>query len=57
MARLQERRVALERIVMGYGEAPTGIKEIFELCRGFERAYMHLLNVSRGAEWLTLRLP
>ena len=30
---------------MKYGEAPTGIKEVFELCRGFERAYVEFVNV------------
>lgn len=31
---------------MKYGEAPAGIKEVFELCRGFERAYMSFVMVS-----------
>lgn len=44
--RLQEKRVALERVVLQYGEAPAGIKEVFELCRGFERAYTSFINVS-----------
>jgi hypothetical protein len=46
--RLQEKRIALEKVVMQYGEAPAGIKEVFELCRGFERAYMNYINVSSG---------
>lgn len=41
--------MALEKIVIGYGEAPAGIKEIFELCRGFERAYTSFINVSNCA--------
>lgn len=45
-ARLAERRIAIEKEVLRYGEAPTGIKEVFELCRGFERAYVELVNVS-----------
>eukprot|EP00198_Chlamydomonas_reinhardtii_P012336 XP_001701673.1 dynamin-related GTPase [Chlamydomonas reinhardtii] len=44
--RLQEKRVALERVVLQYGEAPAGIKEVFELCRGFERAYTSFINES-----------
>lgn len=56
LLRLQERRVALEKIVMGYGEAPAGIKEIFELCRGFERAYMHFINVSIEQAGLLTRI-
>jgi dynamin GTPase len=35
----------LEKEVLKYGEAPTGIKEVFELCRGFERAYVEFVNV------------
>ncbi|KAG2435366.1 hypothetical protein HXX76_007439 [Chlamydomonas incerta] len=44
--RLQEKRIALERVVLQYGEAPAGIKEVFELCRGFERAYTNFINES-----------
>ncbi|GFR48981.1 hypothetical protein Agub_g10999 [Astrephomene gubernaculifera] len=44
--RLQEKRIALEKVVLQYGEAPAGIKEVFELCRGFERAYMSFINES-----------
>ncbi|GLI59822.1 hypothetical protein VaNZ11_001793 [Volvox africanus] len=44
--RLQEKRVALEKVVLQYGEAPAGIKEVFELCRGFERAYTNFINES-----------
>lgn len=44
--RLAERRIAVEKEVLKYGEAPAGIKEVFELCRGFERAYVNFVNVS-----------
>ncbi|PNH06176.1 Tubulin epsilon chain [Tetrabaena socialis] len=44
--RLQEKRIALEKVVLQYGEAPAGIKEVFELCRGFERAYTSFINES-----------
>eukprot|EP00967_Tisochrysis_lutea_P061767 scaffold79221_cov17-Tisochrysis_lutea.AAC.1 len=43
-ARLAERRIGIEKEVLKYGEAPTGIKEVFELCRGFERAYVEFVN-------------
>jgi hypothetical protein len=43
--------VALEKVVLQYGEAPAGIKEVFELCRGFERAYTSFINVRRAAGW------
>lgn len=43
--RLQEKRFALEKEVLKFGEAPAGIKEVFELCRGFERAYTSFINV------------
>ncbi len=46
--RLQEKRIALEKVVLQYGEAPAGIKEVFELCRGFERAYVNFVNVRWG---------
>jgi len=51
-ARLAERRIGIEKEVLKYGEAPTGIKEVFELCRGFERAYVEFVNVSmeRGSD-------
>ena len=45
-ARLTERRIVVEKEVLKYGEAPAGIKEVFELCRGFERAYVSFTNVS-----------
>eukprot|EP00798_Chlamydomonas_sp_ICE-L_P013203 gene13203-19038_t len=44
--RLSERRITLEKEVLKYGEAPAGIKEVFELCRGFERAYVNFVNES-----------
>ncbi|MEW5315586.1 MAG: hypothetical protein WDW38_007004 [Sanguina aurantia] len=46
LVKLQDKRVAVEKVVMHYGEAPSGIKEVFELCRGFERAYVNLVNDS-----------
>ena len=45
-SRLIERRILIEKEVLTYGEAPAGIKEVFELCRGFERAYQSFVNES-----------
>lgn len=61
-ARLSERRIIVEKEVLKYGEAPAGIKEVFELCRGFERAYVSFVNVSadgagRGRGLLPTFLP
>ncbi|GFH30076.1 uncharacterized protein HaLaN_28858, partial [Haematococcus lacustris] len=49
-ARLLERRIQVEKEVLKYGEAPAGIKEVFELCRGFERAYVSFVNTCRQAD-------
>lgn len=51
LVKLQDKRVAVEKVVLHYGEAPSGIKEVFELCRGFERAYVNLVNVSLLGAW------
>lgn len=44
--RLTERRIAVEKAVTTIGEAPSGLRDVFELCRGFERAFTNLVNVS-----------
>lgn len=54
-ARLTERKNLLEREVLKYGEPPSGIKEVFELCRGFERAYVTFVNVSAQRSILASR--
>jgi dynamin GTPase len=46
VAALTERRIAVERAVNSLGEAPSGLKDVFELCRGFERAFQSVVNVS-----------
>lgn len=46
--RLSDKRNVVEKEVIKYGDAPSGIKEVFELCRGFERAYVNIINVSAG---------
>lgn len=44
--RLTERRIAVEKAVNTLGEAPSGLRDVFELCRGFERAFANIVNVS-----------
>jgi len=43
--RLTERRIAVEKAVTTLGEAPSGLRDVFELCRGFERAFTNIVNV------------
>lgn len=43
--RLTERRIAVEKAVTTLGEAPSGLRDVFELCRGFERAFSNIVNV------------
>jgi len=47
--RLTERRIALEKAVATLGEAPSGLRDVFELCRGFERAFTTTVNESPAA--------
>lgn len=44
--RLTERRIVVEKAVSTLGEAPTGLRDVFELCRGFEKAFSNIVNVS-----------
>jgi dynamin GTPase len=46
--RLTERRIVVEKAVSTLGEAPTGLRDVFELCRGFEKAFSNIVNVSRS---------
>lgn len=46
--RLTERRIAVEKAVTTLGEAPSGLRDVFELCRGFERAFTNIVNVRSG---------
>ena len=47
--RLTERRIAVEKAVTTLGEAPSGLRDVFELCRGFERAFSNIVNVRARA--------
>jgi hypothetical protein len=44
--RLTERRIVVEKAVSTLGEAPQGLRDVFELCRGFEKAFSNIVNVS-----------
>lgn len=48
--RLTERRIVVEKAVSTLGEAPTGLRDVFELCRGFEKAFSNIVNVSSSTE-------
>jgi hypothetical protein len=47
--RLTERRIVVEKAVSTLGEAPQGLRDVFELCRGFEKAFSNIVNVSTRA--------
>jgi dynamin GTPase len=38
----------VEKAVSTLGEAPQGLRDVFELCRGFEKAFSNIVNVSNG---------
>lgn len=44
LEKLAEKRIAVEKEVIKYGEAPAGLRDVFELCRGFERAFVNTIN-------------
>ncbi len=55
--RLTDRRIAVEKAVNSLGEAPSGLRDVFELCRGFERGFATIINVSAvGKSHTTCRL-
>jgi hypothetical protein len=39
----------VEKAVSTLGEAPQGLRDVFELCRGFEKAFSNIVNVSIGS--------
>ena len=43
--RLQQKRAALEKELAKIPNAPTSSKDVFHLCRGFERAFVHTVEV------------
>lgn len=48
LARLTDRRIAVEKELAALGEAKKGAQDIFRHCRGFERAYSLMLQVGIG---------
>ena len=50
LTRLQDRKVAVERECARLPAAPKG-KDIFHLCRGFERAFSHVVEVCSASLW------
>lgn len=49
LARLTDRRIAVEKELSALGEAKKGANDIFRHCRGFERAYSIMLQVGAAA--------
>ena len=47
LTRLQDRKTAVEKECSRLPAAPKG-KDIFHLCRGFERAFSHVVEVLPG---------
>eukprot|EP00882_Tetradesmus_deserticola_P023458 GHRQ01025525.1.p1 GENE.GHRQ01025525.1~~GHRQ01025525.1.p1 ORF type:complete len:117 (+),score=40.20 GHRQ01025525.1:179-529(+) len=47
--RLTDRRIVVEKAVSTLGEAPQGLRDVFELCRGFEKAFSNIVNESAVA--------
>ena len=50
LARLSDRRIAVEKELSALGESKKGATDIFRHCRGFERAYSIMLQVPRQWE-------
>lgn len=44
LERIADKRIAVEKEVIKYGDAPAGLRDVFELCRGFERAFVNTIN-------------
>jgi hypothetical protein len=49
LARLTDRRIAVEKELSALGEAKKGANDIFRHCRGFERAYSIMLQEANTA--------
>lgn len=47
LQRLQQKRAALEKELAKFPGAPTSSKDVFHLCRGFERAFSYTVEVQR----------
>jgi len=49
VARLTDRRIAVQRELTALGESKRGSQDIFKHCRGFERAFQVMLNEANVA--------
>lgn len=49
MARLTDRRLAVQRELSALGDAKKGSQDVFRHCRGFERAFQVMLNEANVA--------
>lgn len=47
LARLSEKRAAVEKEFNKIPAAPKAARDVFQLCRGFERAFAQTLEVSK----------
>jgi hypothetical protein len=47
LERLTERCLVADKVAAALGEPPSGLRDVFELCRGFERAFTAIVNVRR----------
>ncbi|BDA43116.1 Dynamin-2B [Coccomyxa sp. Obi] len=50
--RLQQKRAALEKELAKIPSAPTSSKDVFHLCRGFERAFVHTVETTDYAGYI-----
>ena len=49
LQRLQAKRTILEKELAKFPGAPSGTKDVFHLCRGFERVFCHTVEVGAPA--------
>lgn len=47
--KLGERKDEVEKELNGYGDGPKGMNEVFQLCRGFERAFKNAITSTQVA--------
>ncbi|KAK9915279.1 hypothetical protein WJX75_007044 [Coccomyxa subellipsoidea] len=52
LQRLQQKRAALEKELAKLPSAPTSSKDVFHLCRGFERAFTHTVETTDYAGYI-----
>ena len=56
LQKLQQKRTALEKELSKVPGAPSSKKDVFHLCRGFERAFTHLLEVHHPMPYIDFLL-